>query len=47
MMSVTYAECHLLSLYAEGRYAEYRYAERGGAGYGHCNLFCYNRNLQL
>jgi hypothetical protein len=27
MLSVTYAECHMQTLYAECRYAECRYAE--------------------
>ncbi len=27
MLSVSYAECHIQALYAEGRYAECRYAE--------------------
>jgi hypothetical protein len=26
-MSVTYAECHIIDLYAECRYSEYRHAE--------------------
>ena len=31
MLSVTYAECHILALYAECRYAGCHYAECRGA----------------
>jgi hypothetical protein len=37
MLTVTYAECHILAPYAECRYAECHYAECRGASLDYSN----------